>query len=280
MQTIALDKAAVVQRLRPHFIIEDAQWLEGGLSNRCMKLLASDGRQFVWRPSGRPTQVFGLSRQNEHDALLIASAAGLTSKPVALYPEGLLNEWVKGEVVETISLSSLASLQAKIHALPALANRFDPFEKGAHYFRCLSTESLTEDVVAIHQHFQRNAFKSGLPLTTSHYDLGVYNLIRQPNDEVKIIDWEYAALGDPALDLVMTSFANDVDLETLVDRYCQIRRIQNVGLWQATCKQWVPVANYLGLLWFLLGFELYGLLIYQERALLLSETLNAQRTSS
>ncbi|MDD1794777.1 phosphotransferase [Enterovibrio makurazakiensis] len=277
MQPIELDKAAVVERLRPHFIIENAQWLEGGLSNRCMKLSGSDGREFVWRPNGQPTKIFGLSRQNEHDALLIASQMGLTSRPVALYPEGLLNEWVKGDVLVSAELDMLAELQAKVHELPALTNRFDPFEKGQHYFRCLSSDSLTHDVVSIHQYFQRSAFKSDLTLTTSHYDLGAYNLIRQPNGEVKVIDWEYAALGDPALDLVMTSIANDVDLETLVNRYCQKRRIENVELWHKTCERWLPVAHYLGLLWFLLGFELYGLPLYQERAFQLLADLNKQR---
>ncbi|MEZ8143512.1 phosphotransferase [Enterovibrio sp. FF113] len=267
------EKAAVIQRLRPDFIIHDAQLLDGGLSNRCMKLSASDGRQFVWRPKSEATKVFGLSRQHEHDALLIASESGLAASPIALYSDGLLNAWVQGEVLDGIALDSIAILQAKVHDLPLLANRFDPFEKGLHYFSHLSPTLMSDDIKAIHCHFQHHAFKSELALTTCHYDLGYYNLIKCPAGELKIIDWEYAALGDPALDLVMTSLANDIELETLVNHYCRIRRMDNVALWQETCARWLPVAYYLGVLWFSLGYQLYGQPLYQDRALRFTSVL-------
>ncbi|WP_407332940.1 phosphotransferase [Enterovibrio sp. 27052020O] len=238
-----------------------------------MKLSASDGRQFVWRPNSHATKAFGLSRQDEHDALLIASASGLAASPVALYSDGLLNTWVEGEVLDSIDLDSIALLQAKVHDLPLLANQFDPFAKALHYFSRLSCTSISDDIKTIHSHFQRHAFKSDLSLTTCHFDLGYYNLIKCPDGELNIIDWEYAALGDPALDLVMTSLANGVELETLVNRYCRIRRIDNVEQWQETCARWLPVAHYLGALWFLLGYQLYGEPIYLERALRFTSVL-------
>ncbi|WP_281544616.1 phosphotransferase [Grimontia sp. SpTr1] len=260
------EKAAVIERLRPDFIIEQAEFLEGGLSNRCMKLTAEDGGQYVWRPESASAKAFGLSRHNEFEALTIASKAGLTVPPVKRYPEGLLNPWIEGETMTEASLDIAATLQAKIHEMPALSNTFDPFDKGLVYFSNLSVSSLNDSLKAVHEHFQKHRFTSGLPLATCHYDLGHYNFIRQKNGEIKVIDWEYAAFGDPAMDLVMTSLANGLELETLVNRYCQIRRIDSVADWQRACRQWLPVANYLGALWYALGFELYGDEIYRERS--------------
>lgn len=95
--------------------------------------------------------------------------------------------------------------------------------------------------------------------------MGGYNLIQLADGSVKVIDWEYAALGDPALDIVMTSLANGGELETLVNHYCLTRRIPNVEQWQDMAKRWLPVATYLGALWYALGFELYGEALYRER---------------
>lgn len=260
-----IDMAAVAERLRPDFIITHAEYLSGGLSNRCMKLTADTGEQFVWRPQAASTEAFGLSRRDEYNTLCIASGAGLAGAPAKLYPEGLLNHWLEGDVLEHVDAGLAANLAAKVHALPLLGNAFDPFDKGVGYFSQLSTHSKTADLCAVHQYFQQHRFVTGLAMTTCHYDLGYYNLIRQPGGELQVIDWEYAALGDPSFDLVMTSLANDIELETLVNHYCQNRRIENVEQWQTYCQRWLPVAQYLGLLWFALGFELYGYDLYQER---------------
>ncbi|USH01261.1 phosphotransferase [Grimontia kaedaensis] len=273
------EKAAVIERLWPDFIIEQAEFLEGGLSNRCMKLTANEGGQYVWRPEAASTKAFGLSRDNEFEALTLASTAGLTVQPVKRYPEGLLNPWIEGETMTEASLDIAATLQVKVHELPPLSNTFDPFDKGLVYYSNLSASSLNDSLNAVHEHFQTHRFTSGLPLTTCHYDLGYYNFIRQNDGEVKVIDWEYAALGDPAMDLVMTSLANGLDLETLVNRYCQIRRIDSVADWLDACRKWQPVAAYLSVLWFALGYELYGEGIYQERSAFFLRQLEAHIVS-
>ncbi|WP_325892961.1 phosphotransferase [Grimontia sp. NTOU-MAR1] len=260
------EKAAVIERLRPDFIVAQAEFLEGGLSNRCMKLTSEDGRQFVWRPEAASVKAFGLSRDNEFEALRVAAKAGLAAQPVKRYPEGLLTPWIEGDTMTEASLSVAASLQAKIHELPPLSNVFDPFDKGLVYFDSLSEASKTDSLNAVHGHFQNHRFTSGFPLTTCHYDLGYYNLISQKGGKIKVIDWEYAALGDPTMDLVMTSLANGLVLETLVNRYCQIRRIDSVADWQDACRTWQPVAGYLGALWYALGYELFGEEIYQARS--------------
>lgn len=259
------DKAAVIETLRPDFIVVDARYLSGGLSNRCLKLTAEDGRQFVWRPEAASARAFGLSRSHEFNALKTASEQELAAPPVKYFNNGLLNPWVDGFTLENVSLETIVSLQARVHGLPPLNNCFDPFDKGAVYFNSLEKAFKSPRLIALHRHFQAHRFSSGLELTTCHYDLGYYNLVQEKSGGIKILDWEYAAFGDPALDLVMTSLANGLELETLVDRYCHIRRIKAVEKWQSACVRWQPVADYLGALWYALGFQLYGEPLYQKR---------------
>ncbi|MDD1782867.1 phosphotransferase [Enterovibrio sp. ZSDZ35] len=265
MPNIEKEKAALVTMLRPYLIVQELEFLDGGLSNRCVKVTDDNDVSYVWRPNGMSTQAFGLNRSTEFEALTLASQAGIACAPCQLIEGGLLNPWVAGETFTAPDFELTVGLLADIHALPPMSSRFDPFEKGEYYYSQLTPSSIDRSLTKIHTYFQNNAFESGLPLTTCHYDLGYYNLILTPDGNVSVIDWEYARLGDPAMDIVMTSLANGFALETFVDAYCQTKGIADKGAWLAHCQRWQPVADYLGVLWYALGFELYGLDIYRER---------------
>ncbi|MFA0372948.1 phosphotransferase, partial [Vibrio sp. 10N.222.54.F6] len=58
-------------------------------------------------------------------------------------------------------------------------------------------------------------------LSLCHFDLGGYNLVRN-SDGIKIIDWEYASLADPRLDLTLTIAVADVPVIEAVNKYCQL----------------------------------------------------------
>ncbi|PKF51052.1 phosphotransferase [Enterovibrio nigricans] len=265
MPNIENEKAALVSLLQPYLIVDNVEALVGGLSNLCMKVTDDSGKSYVWRPNGHSTDAFGLNRATEYEALTFASKVGIASAPAYLLDEGLLNPWVDGEMLQSAEFDLTARLLADVHALPPMSLHFDPFVKGAYYYSQLTPSSVDRSISQIHTYFQNHVFVSGLPLTTCHYDLGYYNVIRTPEGSVSLIDWEYAALGDPAMDIVMTSLANGFELETLVDRYCQIKGIADKERWLMHCQRWLPVADYLGVLWYALGYELYGLDIYKER---------------
>ncbi len=280
LSPLSLPISAVIEILDPYLKIKNAEYLEGGLSNRCMKLTDFCGRHYVWRPKGDSTSVFGLSRENEFNALKRASDFGLTLPPVACFDEGLLVHWIEGKPLDKreINVSTLSRLLTSVHQLPDLKHKFEPFSKAEYYFQHLSSAFKTKEMKAIHHFFQSNAFESQLKLTVSHFDLGYYNLIKQDKNEIKIIDWEYSALGDPALDIVMASFANHLSLHRLVKAYCQVRGF-DVELWLSICRRWKPVAQYLALFWYSLGFELYGDKVYKNQALILLKQLKMNLSS-
>lgn len=54
-----------------------------------------------------------------------------------------------------------------------------------------------------------------------------------------MIDWEYAAAGDPSLDLALTINANGLDMESAVAAYCQLRGKQDSDRWLAAVTAWL-----------------------------------------
>ncbi len=78
-----------------------------------------------------------------------------------------------------------------------------------------------------------------------------------------VIDWEYAAAGDPSLDLAMTIIANDLDLERAVMDYCRARLqhddtfVVNTEYWLEAVNAWQPWCEYLALLWYLVGYQVW-----------------------
>lgn len=260
--------ATLEKKLPPFFCIKDVSPLDGGLSNRCLKITDTDNKEYVWRPNDAAVSQFGLNRQNEYQALKLASLHGLSAPPFFCSPDGLLNTWVKGKQLKTVSLSTLAHLLANVHQLPPLANVFDPYQKGQFYFSRLKKAKHHPLIKKAHQRCQARRHRDLLAPVSIHCDLAYYNVIQTPESQLQLIDWEYAAYGSPALDLVFSALANDVSLEDLVGHYCELRNIGQKRLWLQQCLGWVPMSYYLAGLWYALGFELYGAPFYWQQALI------------
>ena len=89
-----------------------------------------------------------------------------------------------------------------------------------------------------------------------HFDLGCYNLVRG-EEGVKVIDWEYAGLADPRLDLTLILQLADVPIERGVEQYCRIRGIEDVALWLEGVRAWMPRTRMMAMLWYLLAYKLW-----------------------
>ncbi|MDF5104063.1 phosphotransferase, partial [Vibrio parahaemolyticus] len=96
-----------------------------------------------------------------------------------------------------------------------------------------------------------------VPLALCHFDLGCYNLVRGESG-VKVIDWEYAGIADPRLDLTLTIQVANAPVEEAVKQYCQIRGIEDVSLWLRGVKAWQPRTLVMAMLWYLLAYKLWG----------------------
>ncbi len=256
------------KKLSSFFEVKEVSLLGGGLSNRCLKITDTNNKHYVWRPNDVAVNQFGLNRQNEYQVLRLAFLHGLTSPPLFYSLDGLLTTWVEGKQLKEISLSDLAKLLADVHQLPLLGNAFDPYQKGQFYFNRLKKVKNHPLIKKAHQTCQALKKVDLLSPVTIHCDLAYYNIIQTPNSQFQLIDWEYAAAGSPALDLVFSALANQFILEDLVEQYCEQRKIAQKHIWLQECFGWVPMNYYLAGLWYALGYELYETPFYWQQALI------------
>lgn len=246
-----------------------ARPLSGGLSNRCWRLKVHMGTftSLVWRPIAASARAFGVSRDHEYQVLAQIAPRGIAPKPAYLLEHGLLVEWIEGEDVgHELSDTDLLKLQADIHALPLPHWRLDVQQKAAHYWQFIPQHHKTSELTSIFRHFQSQQLISRFADTCCHHDLGRYNIIRAVDGRDRVIDWEYAAAGDPSLDLALTINANGLEPNRAVKMYCQHRGIRNQQPWSDAVADWLPWCDYLAMLWFFVGAETWQDTTYLESA--------------
>lgn len=249
---------------------EQMELLSGGLSNRCWKI-SQDERHYVWRPVSKSTLSFGISRANEFHLLNALNNYSFSPNPVLLNESGLLVKWIEGEPVQDqISQDELLHILASVHKVKINDKPIQKLlfsEKVDHYWMQIKPEFKTESLERLYKKHREPLYLAETDRTLCHFDLGAYNLIRT-DQGLGVIDWEYSAIGDPRMDLAMTIEVSDLNPEVAVAMYCQFRGIGFDAMeeWQEGVKGWLPKIRLLGLLWYLLGHQLWGTSLYKERA--------------
>jgi thiamine kinase len=264
-----------------------ARPLSGGLSNRCWvlelrhhssasQLVSSTTRQYVWRPNAASSRAFGVSRLHEYQVLSLIQSQYIAPAPYRLLDGGLLVEWVVGHQPPLLSDVDLMALQARVHQLPVPAWRLDVKPKLEHYWQFIPEDVKTPILQSLYADFQHKAVPNGFTDTCCHHDLGRYNIIQTKDGSHKVIDWEYAAAGDPSLDLALTINANGLDPLMAVNAYCSALHITDTQAWHNAVAVWQPWCEFLALLWFLVGAELWQDDTYTEQALQLLVALTSK----
>jgi thiamine kinase len=188
------------------------QALAGGTSNAAFRVRTGQG-DFVVRFHEPDTVDLGVDRGREALLHAAAAAAGLASRVVAADPEGrfLISEFLHGvpwravDMDDESRLAVLAQTLAQLHALPAPAvPALDlPALMARHVARiaaqdAAAAQELMPQLVRARNLLARQA-QAARPACIVHGDLTHTNLIG--HDRPALIDWEYAAVGDPLADL-------------------------------------------------------------------------------
>jgi len=186
--------------------------LNAGLTNRCY-LLQAGARRYVLRLNAGNEQTLGLDRVNEQWVLGYAAAVGIGAPVVYCSPEkGLLvtryldgRHWSLAEAGASHNIMRLAVLLKRVHELPDVSKRLAPAELMTGYLREIEAYSvaLPEAFYVLYPKLlklvaQMDRETSALRLC--HNDPVRHNLI-VTEDQLFLIDWEYAAMGDPLFDL-------------------------------------------------------------------------------
>jgi thiamine kinase-like enzyme len=213
--------AAAVDRVWPDGV--DA-WepLGGGITNHNVKVVRGDD-VLVLRVAGRDTDLLGIDRTTERAATEAAAALGVGPEVVAFVePEGwLVTRFIEGrippldEVTRPAALERVATALRAVHAAPAIPGRFDALDVADVYREtALARGGEVPDAFAWARELgaairQRRA---GAQLVPCHNDLLNANFL-DDGTRIRIVDWEYAGMGDPFFDLANFAINHELDAD-------------------------------------------------------------------
>ena len=184
--------------------------LGGGITNRNFKVVLDDGA-YVLRIGGKDTELLGIDRRVEHEASLVAAAVGVGPEVVAfIEPEGyLVTRFIEGPVVEAEAIREPEALRRvaqslrAVHAGPPIPARFDPFRVVEAYAATAALHGITVPDAFAPARETANRIERArgpAPERPCHNDLLTANFI-DDGSRIRIVDWEYAGMGDVFFDL-------------------------------------------------------------------------------
>jgi len=166
------------------------------------------GEHYVLRLDKPGARQLGLNRDNERRVARAVADAGLAPEPLFHDTAGgvYLRRFLPGRCWDTADLAKpenlrrLAALLRKLHSLPPHGEGFDPLAAARRY----AAQSGNEAARSVLQRTEAQMQKIGKVsphLALCHNDLVCQNILE--SDQLMLIDWEYAAVGDPFFDLAV-----------------------------------------------------------------------------
>ncbi len=198
--------------------------LSGGITNRNFLVSgARGGVRYVVRLAGNDTHLLGISREVEHAATVAAAGLGVGPEVVAfMRPEGyLVTRFIEGRPVPVSGMRDPARLRSvgetlrRIHDGPAIPGLFVPFRIVEAYRALAAARGVPippeyELAHAIARRIELACLTAPLELRPCHNDLLNANFI-DDGRRLRIVDWEYAGMGDPFFDLGNFSVNHELD---------------------------------------------------------------------
>ncbi len=197
--------------------------LTGGITNRNFLVVAEGtADRYVIRLAGNDTHLLGISREVEHAATVAAAGVGVGPEVVAFVrPEGyLVTKFIVGQPVsdEAVhrpeTIRRVASSIRRVHDGPAIPGLFVPFRIVEAYRALAMARGVPippeyELAMAIARRIELAFLAAPVELRPCHNDLLNANFI-DDGERIRIVDWEYAGLGDPFFDLGNFSVNHDL----------------------------------------------------------------------
>jgi len=204
----------ILQRIPQFASIEspEIKELTGGITNRNYKITV-DGESFVLRLGGNETQFLGIDRKNEYECSLLASKVGIAPEPTAfLEPEGyIVARFISGKSIPNEEIGTeenicrvVESMKA-YHALSFFPGEFSPFRVAEEYAKTARSFNVKlpdkmDWYLERSSEIEQAMYRKPLQPRPCHNDLLNGNFI-DDGTRIRILDWEYAGMGDIFFDL-------------------------------------------------------------------------------
>jgi thiamine kinase-like enzyme len=228
--------------------------LEGGITNRNYRLRWA-GRDCVLRLPGKDTELLGIDREAERAATEAAAALGIGPEVVAFEPAlgCLVTRFIEGRPVGEEELRArvpeVAAALRAIHAGPALAHRFSPLARAERYREEVLARGGEIPAGYDDAHAAAVRIRSALAgaehaPVPCHNDLLAANFL-DDGARLRLLDWEYAGMGDRYFDLANFASNNRLDdagVQALLESYwgepATPARLAAVGLMRLLAAFW------------------------------------------
>ncbi len=197
--------------------------LSGGITNRNF-LIDVEGApdRYVVRLAGNDTHLLGISREVEHAATVAAAGVGVGPEVTAfLRAEGyLVTRFIEGRPVSDAAvhrpetLRRVADSIRRFHGGPAIPGLFIPLRIVEAYRALAVARGVTipaefGSAQAAGRRIELSLLTNPIELCPCHNDLLNANFI-DDGHRIRIVDWEYAGMGDPFFDLGNFSANHDL----------------------------------------------------------------------
>jgi thiamine kinase-like enzyme len=212
---------------------EEPTVLGGGITNHNFRARFG-GREVVVRLPGNDTELLGSDRPGEREANSLAAGVGVAPEVLAHLedPVVLVTAFVEGptmeapELREPRALAEVAAALREIHGCGEIGATFDAFRLVEDY--AAATRARGGEVPPAYEVAHAAAARieatpalGGGALVLCHDDLLPANFIDTP-DGIRIVDWEYAGMGNRWFDLGNFAVNNELgpaEEEALLSAY-------------------------------------------------------------
>jgi thiamine kinase-like enzyme len=205
--------------------------LGGGITNHNVKVEV-DGETCVLRIAGKDTELLGIDRRVELEATRAAASLGIGPEVVRfLESEGwLVTRFIDGGPIPiermrvTANLSRVAQTLSAVHTGPLIAGEFDSFRVVERYLEIAVGRGGSEPEPYAWAHGLAREIedaRAGAERCLCHNDLLNANFL-DDGERIRIVDWEYAGMGDRFFDLANFAINHELDepsRRTLLETY-------------------------------------------------------------
>lgn len=203
----------------------DISLLEGGITNCNFRVQVNAGEEFVARLCGEGTEQLGINREFEHQVSRIV--ADLNIAPEVIYFDArnplLITRFVQGVTLDPPQaarpemIERIVAQIKRYHDGPDFPGRFSLFDVVRDYHQKALAVGVVfpKDLGEVLANMERieQTLAPRATLKPCHNDLLAANFI-DAGDQLWILDWEYAAMGDPFFDLANFAVNQELDEES------------------------------------------------------------------
>jgi thiamine kinase len=214
--------------------------------------------QWLARQDSKQKRSLGIRLRKEQRVLHALADSQISPRIVAVDSRWLLIEWLEGQhppqaLYHTADVrQSLMALLVRLHCHTPSGYTLDLRRQLQHYWQSIDRRRVTPAWLKLHHRFMRQTLPTPLKLALIHLDVHAGNILLTAQG-LRLIDWEYAADSDIALELAALFCAQQWDAaqqQQAIDEYCAAGGYGDAAKLTKQIARWMPWVDYLMFMWY------------------------------